>query len=640
MKRAHGLFIFGIGLAVGVVSIFSLSLGLFRAQESGIEDRLFSQKKVDPAIVVVSIDNGSIQKIGQWPWPRAVYGQLFAVLNAARPVAVGLDVMLSEPSRVGVADDNALSLSLQSISYPIVMPREENPPLAPLSLFTSAPKVSTGHVQFVTDPDGVVRTTYLVDSFAARVATIATGEKYSFASTTSRIVFAGGANAFPIIPFSSVLDGSRTSELAGKIVLIGATAADLHDDAIVPTSNGAPIPGVVIQANVVNMLTQNYRLDEPSFAVSSLLLLLAALLPAILFYLFPRSLVAVGLSVTGGIIFTIVALVLFDQGVVLDLIHIHLAWITSAVLLFLYRYFVTEKERREMRHAFGKYVSKDILEEILKDPKKVKLGGDEKDATVFFSDVRGFTTLSEKLTPAELVAFLNRYLSSMTDIALENRGVVDKYIGDAIMAFWGAPISEPDHARLAMRASLLMIDALVDFNAKNKAAGDLEIDIGIGLNSGPVIAGNMGSELRFDYTVMGDTVNLASRLEGQTKTYGVHIIASETSVAKISPDVAKQDNLLFRELDKIKVKGKTQPVTIFEVVERSKMATTSVVLRSFNTARDAYYAGKFAEAKTQFETILKDLPGDGPSKLLLERSAYFIEHPPENWVGVYEFKTK
>jgi adenylate cyclase len=274
--------------------------------------------------------------------------------------------------------------------------------------------------------------------------------------------------------------------------------------------------GVEIQAQVGDMILQNSSLIPLPRSLAMLWVLLAALLASLPFFFIRSAKRAFIASLLTGIIHAPLAIILFEQGWIPNILHVHLSWALGVLAAVLYRHLVSEKESRMMRQAFGKYVSKDVLEEILKDTTKIKLGGEERNATIFFSDVRGFTTLSESLSPTELTTFLNRYLTRMTDIALEERGVVDKYIGDAIMVFWGAPLENLKHPDDAVHAALRMTDALDAFNKESEAQGDPRIDIGIGMNTGDVVVGNMGSNQRFDYTVMGDAVNLASRLEGQT----------------------------------------------------------------------------------------------------------------------------
>jgi adenylate cyclase len=219
-----------------------------------------------------------------------------------------------------------------------------------------------------------------------------------------------------------------------------------------------------------------------------------------------------------------------------------------------------EENVKFIRTTFSKFVSKDVVDELLKNPNMIALGGARKEITIFFSDVRGFTTLSESLSPEELVKFLNEYLSTMTDLIIEYKGTIDKYMGDAIMAFWGAPVALEDHAYYACVASLAQMNKLKELQKSWIERNLSSIDIGIGLNSGHAVVGNMGSSHQMNYTVMGDTINLGSRLEGSNKTYGTNIIISEYTYEKV------KDRVYARELDLVQVKGKTQPVRIYELI--------------------------------------------------------------------------
>ncbi|MCS7084445.1 MAG: adenylate/guanylate cyclase domain-containing protein, partial [Aquificaceae bacterium] len=222
----------------------------------------------------------------------------------------------------------------------------------------------------------------------------------------------------------------------------------------------------------------------------------------------------------------------------------------------------TEEENvKYIRSTFSKFVAKDVVNELLANPDALKLGGEKKEVTVFFSDVRGFTTISETLSPENLVQLLNEYLSIMTDLIISYRGTIDKYMGDAIMAFWGAPIPNEEHAYYACIASLAQLEELKKLQQRWVEQGYPVIDIGIGLNSGYAVVGNMGSSHRMDYTVMGDTINLGSRLEGTNKQYGTRIIISEFTYAKV------KDRVYVRELDIIRVKGKNEPVKIYELLD-------------------------------------------------------------------------
>jgi adenylate cyclase len=227
--------------------------------------------------------------------------------------------------------------------------------------------------------------------------------------------------------------------------------------------------------------------------------------------------------------------------------------------MIVYRILTEEKEKKAIQGMFSNYVSKRVVEELLKHPEKLVLGGEDKQITVLFSDIRGFTTLSEKLTPQELVAHLNEYLSAMTDLIFKYEGTLDKYVGDEIMAFWNAPVEQENHAELACRTALEMMEVLKQLN--EQWPEEKKLNIGIGLNTGVMTVGNMGSKSRMDYTLMGDSVNLGARLEGTNKIYGTNIIISEFTYEQV------KDRFVCRELDNIRVKGKQKPVKIFQVMD-------------------------------------------------------------------------
>src|SRR5438093_1352160 len=251
----------------------------------------------------------------------------------------------------------------------------------------------------------------------------------------------------------------------------------------------------------------------------------------------------------------------FLHGWWLNLLVPALTLSTNVLLVSLYRSLFEEKEKRRVRTAFGQYLSPEVIRRLLVNPQLVE--PKKTDITVMFSDIRGFTTISEKLDAQELALFLNQYLSDMTGLVFEHHGTHDKYIGEAVMAFWGAPFEEPGHAARGCNTGLKMMDRVREMQKKWEAEGKPHLDIGIGLNTGVASVGNMGSVLRYGYTALGDTVNLSSRLEGLNKDYGTHIIVNESTY-----QAAKESGFLFRELDLIRVKGKLQPVTIWELIGR------------------------------------------------------------------------
>ncbi len=574
----HTLTYFGIALGIAVLVTASFLFNLFAGPERFLEDLLMSPRAVDPRITIVSIDSESLQNIGAWPWPRAVFAKAFSNLNAAAPKAVALDVIMADASRSGAADDAALKNALLHVTYPLVLPveggtllLEKNAPpeaselITPLQSFLAAPNVSLAHVNLVLDADGVARNVPLEirngeQAFPslARAALQKAGVHIEGRNSLERIVYAAPPGGIREIPFSRFLE-DNPPDLSGDIVFIGVTSPDLHDEKPTPLSRGTEMPGIEIQANIANMLLQGYRLASPPVWLEVLYILFLALLPAFFFSRFRNSLspLIASLVLGAGIVF--LDAVLFDQGVLLNIIHTTLACLLSAGVLLAYRYFREEREKRELREVFSKYVAGDVLSEIMKNPKAVVLGGEEKEITVLFSDIRGFTTLSEKVTPKELVRILNIYFTAMTEEILKNKGVLDKYIGDAIMAFWGAPLDDADQAEHALQAAAGMMRRLAEVNAGLEANGDPTIAIGIGIYTGPAVVGNIGSRERFDYTAMGDTVNVASRLEGLNKEHKTTLIIGESTRQKLKNDW--QTELL----GDVHVKGRNEEVKIYTV---------------------------------------------------------------------------
>jgi adenylate cyclase len=304
--------------------------------------------------------------------------------------------------------------------------------------------------------------------------------------------------------------------------------------------------------------------------------------------------------------------------------------------LTFYKYFTEERHKKAIKGTFEKYVSPAIVAEVLKDPSNLQLGGKKQRMTVLFSDVRGFTTISEKLDPQALSAMLNSYLTPMTELVFKNKGTLDKYMGDAIMAFFGAPIHYEDHAKMGVHCALDMMSLLPKLNEMLAQKGLPPIDVGIGLNTGDMSVGNMGSETVRSYTVMGDAVNLGSRLEGINKQYGTHIIISEFTYLEV------KDEFVCREVDWVRVKGKLQPVKIFEVISRkAEVVKSPEMLSFFEKGSVEYHSQNWDTAIDCFSKALNIDPEDEPSKLFLQRStAYKEEPPPKDWDGVFEMKTK
>ena len=348
--------------------------------------------------------------------------------------------------------------------------------------------------------------------------------------------------------------------LKGKICLVAAYAStgistDVHK------SPYGDLFGIEHHANALNTILNQDFIVKLTDLENVLVMLFIALLFG---YLLPRLSIPMTIIVTVAMLFgyTIAAYFMFDtKNIIIALTPPLMLIGADFAMIIALRVITEQKEKRYIRQTFSKFVSKSVVDDLLRHPEKLKLGGDKKILTVLFSDIRGFTTISEKLTPEQLVEHLNEYLQAMTDIVMKYNGTLDKYVGDEIMAFWGAPIPQDDHAYLACKACLDMIDDLNKMNIHWESLGKPRLDIGIGLNSGDMVVGNMGSTSRMDYTLMGDNVNLGARLEGTNKVYGTRIIISEFTYELV------KDLVIVRELDLIRVKGKHLPVKIYELVD-------------------------------------------------------------------------
>jgi adenylate cyclase len=430
---------------------------------------------------------------------------------------------------------------------------------------------------------------------------------------------------------------NKAEFIKNKIFVVGATAVGIYDLRVTPFEEN--YPGAETHLNAIdNMIQKNFFRTPPDERAYMPVLLLA--MGIVL------SIALAYLGAVSGLLLTAIFLIatslidryyFFNNGIIVSIIWPLFLTSVIYVSMTFYRYLTEERGKKELRQTFSKYVSPAIVNEILAHPDNVELGGKKQNLTVFFSDVRGFTTISEKLDPRALSDLLNSYLTPMTELVFKNRGTLDKYMGDAIMAFFGAPISYSDHANYACRCALQSLDKLFELQKSYEKKGLPTIDIGIGLNTGEVSVGNMGSETVRSYTVMGDAVNLASRLEGINKEYGTRIILSEMTYKEV------KDNFICREVDWVRVKGKVLPVKIFELISEAKAPNASVaeMLKWFQDGYHHYHAKAWQAGLASFSKALDLNPSDSVSKLYIERCQDYLVQPPEDgWDGVFVMKTK
>ncbi len=645
--------------------------------------------RADQDIVIFYIDQPSLDFYAKqgvsWPWPRQMYSAVVDFLRAGRAKAVFFDLIFSESSVYGASDDAELARSLTAagfvfLPYSLSASEQVEPvpagtlerlglgprpvPLRPPPSFRSIslpiPELlkasrGAGNVQFSPDGDSIFRRIPLVFSCQGRIlpalplvlAEFAGGpqalDRIPLDDTGQMVIrYHGPLGTYKSTSIAAVINSwaqveeGRAPQLppsgfAGKIVLIAGSAPGLMD--MRPSPLNPKSPGTEIHAAALDNLLRHDFVRFPAPAVSFLVLLAFCLItgvgasflrrvgPLVLFFLACLALpaAAAGLAMIPGYWLRFVAP---ELGVVVS-------FIGAAIV----NYNTEGKQRRFIKSVFRYYLSPDVIEQVLNDPSRLQLGGEKRDVTSFFSDVAGFTSLSEGLKPEDLVNLLNAYLSEMTDIILSTGGTLDKYEGDAIIAFWNAPLDQPDHALRACRAALRCQAKLAEMRAGFEARYGRGLQARIGLNSGPAVVGNMGSGSRFDYTAMGDTINLASRLEGACKVYGVSILVGEGTFARAG------EGMVFREVDTLRVVGKSQPVRVYEIVgERGSVpAERRTVLEAFARGLEAYKKRDWEGARRIFES----LGSDAPSRLYAERCrGLAADPPPADWDGVFALKSK
>jgi adenylate cyclase len=657
-----------LSVTVAVLGLFTV--GALESLEWKTVDLRFhwrGQRPVNKDIVVVAIDESSIDKLGRWPWPREMHGRVIEKLSKAGARAIAFDVLFTEPDKQNPSSDAAMAAAagkagsvVSAFFYRGGM--EGNlAGIDPLFPYPALMKESyLGFVNFNPDHDGIYRHSHLYALTgetvypSLAVATLAMSHKKTFQDLLPELpiiidkdplvahneMFINYAvptdDSYPIYSFADVLEGKVASDkLKDKIVLVGGTAAALFDVKATPY---LPIfYGVLIHANVIdNLIAGNYLRQMPGMFTFLFVLLLGLTLGVALPRLSPWAKLLSSLAVMAvgaGVSYWLFS----SRNAILPMIPPFLTAAGCYVGVQFYRLLVEEREKRKIKGSFRQYLSPKIIDIITKDPSKLSLGGEEREVSVFFLDIAGFTTMSETLKPTQLVEVMNSCLTEFSRIILKHDGLINKYIGDCIMAFWNAPADQPGHAAMACRAALDCMKVLPDINRRFQDRGLPRIDCRVGINTGTVVVGNMGSDERFDYTVLGDAVNLASRLEGANKSYHTHIMVSDTTFEQA------RESIEARDLDLIRVKGKKEPRKVFEILcgkgEMSEEMTEG--RKRYHHALSLYRQKSFEEAIEAFQSVFDYLPNDHVTRVYLERARGFTNHPPPpTWDGVYEMMTK
>ena len=705
--RAEWLLTAGIGLAASFLALGIQWAGWLEFYEYKSMDLLMRWRGAAPAdsrVVICDIDAESVDRLGQWPWPRRTLADLVDRLSAAGARVIAFDVVFAEPDRGGPEQDAALAGAfsragnvilgyyfrreapsgngpaafggsehniLDSAVEQVIEPAGGFPIDEPATAETNLDMLAAAadsHGFFSMDPDadGVLRHyavvrpyngTYfpalavravqrMLDAgplqlapYAGNLPELTLGGKRIPTDEAGRlwINYRGAAGTFRAVSAIDVLRGRMGPDgLRDAIVFVGASETGIADVKAVPTARA--MPGVEIHATVADNLLNGRFIHDSALHLAVSLLAVVILCPvvAVLVHGFQRSLV--GFSVAGLLVLSwlgVCWLVFTQLDIHLQVVTPFLGGVAAYIGASVYQGVFVEARAREIKHTFQQYVSSAVVEELLKDPERVRLGGERRDLTVFFADVRGFTSMAEKLEPEQVVRLLNQVLTPLTEILLREGGTLDKYMGDAIMAIFGAPGRQEDHAARGCRVALAMRDELASLNRADHFATLLgeagsHVSIGIGLNSGWMAVGNMGSERQKNYTVVGDAVNLGARLESLNRLYGTDIIVSEFTAGKAG------DGFLFRELDRVRVKGKTEPVSVLELMGPAPgESRTRAIIEVFARGQAAYRKRDFAHAEGLFRELLTFSSGDGPAGIYLERCRRFRESPPPpDWDAV------
>jgi len=669
-------------------------------------------------IVLVAIDDESLQKINSWPIPRENYAKAVDNLNTWGARTVVFDVLFPEPVLAcgEVSSDDILAESFEkfnsqenrSIILAYTVQDENNgtdflddPPFElltsmipsqispnqkdlakkriesfnwPINKFIEK-EIELGYLNMEEDADGVFRHytifanvyskemegSLLLPSLGMRafmssldvndINIIVKDDGNSYidfeserininANGETKIRWVGGEEKFQTIPLWRLLEGVDFEEdnkkykldemFKGKTVFIASTATGAHD--LRNTSIDPKLPGVFAHMNMVDMLSHKnfYKSQDKSIEYSLWILALGMVILIVTMFFNKAILDIFVLTVLLCTSYAIDYYYFLPEGYEIRLFFTFFAFTSTYSWITFLNFNQANAEKKQIKGAFSRYVAPSIVNDMLDNPDKLKVGGEKRDITCMFSDVRDFTSISEKLSATELATSLNRYMGEMTDIVFETNGTLDKYIGDAIVAFWGAPIDIGDHVNQALDAAVKMLEALPKINEEFKSKNLPEFKIGLGLNSGECSVGNMGSNAIFAYTALGDNMNLGARLESLCKHYGAQILVSEFTFERMDKEKFK-----YRLIDKVKVKGKNLPVGVYEILySYHPFWVDEISLNKFKEAYELFIAGEFQKAKDLFEDILEIIHHDKACLRLRESCEEWLKNPPkdgEDW---------
>ncbi|MEZ6255685.1 MAG: adenylate/guanylate cyclase domain-containing protein [Patescibacteria group bacterium] len=636
---------------LGVLILLIAQTPYFVTLNNLFTDLLQGQIQTHKEIVIVGIDDASLKQLGAWPWDRELFATAIQNLQQANPNVIGIDVLFLEPRK---GDDN-LKQVVNNGSTQVVLANKFVSGEIQDTVIQSK-NVSTGYVNVVPDIDGKIRnTTFAVEANSNNKLT---NTEYSFAmqilseyykaspsvansfislrklSTPLISKFSYSNEPFATYSFTDIYNNNFNKEdFNNKIVLIGITTNDVKNnvaDNFVDVF-GDFIAGVQIHANIINSFLQERFLYESPLSLQIILTVMISFISTFLGlrYIkttFKRSIVF-AISLVANLV---IGIATFETGLIWPFILTTLVIITNFVGLVAYDAFINRIENRFIRKAFTHYVNPGLLSVLIKNPKELHLGGQEKRITVMFLDIRNFTSLAEKYRPDKAYRILNTYLEALTEIVLENDGTIDKYLGDGLMAIWNAPVDVKNHEYKALKTALEVLGAMEKLNKKSKH----NLNVGIGINTAEMLVGNVGGISRFDYTVVGDGANVASRIEGLTKVYGSKILTTNHTIKGLQTDLP---NAIYRKLDKVAVKGKSQAVWIYDLLPDT--LKNHQLKEEYEHALDIYREGNFKKALPIFEKLVETY-NDHAAKSMVQRLKDTKGIAPENWDGNWMFDHK
>ncbi len=660
-----------IGILVAIVLTIPILLNVFSSLNDHFADSLYTRNEPSSEIVIITVDNKSTSPspvgLGRFSqWSRENFIKLLDVLKKENPKVIAFDFLFSNPtSSISVQKlleleynleeksdtvklkiyDDFLNANKSSLKNPvdedlakafksfdnIILAASLQPDgeslIKPLAKF--ALKAKLGIINAYLEEKGILRSK--IPSFKISSENkiyddlaLTTVKKYlgkdeielPLQNGELLVNFFGDPFAYKMVSFVDVLNGNFESYFfKNKIVLVGPTAKEIHDEFFTPRSNKTPMPGVEFHANEIQTIIEGKFLVKQSHLSEVLtVFILACLLAISLNYL--GLVLSVLVSFFAVFTYILLAHVLYSQGLIINMVYPFAAIILAYLGSWVYKYFIADRGKREIKSAFGHYLSPELVDQIAKNPELVKLGGEKKVVTVFFSDIKDSTSYSEKIEVQSWVSQVNEYFTVMEFILKSYGGTLDKYEGDAIMGFFNAPISQEDHVLRAYLSALAMRKALQKLHEKWQQENKPLIDFRIGINTGEALVGNFGSQTRFDYTVMGDTVNTASRLEGSAnKTYGTKIIVAGFDEFLSSEHKGK---VVLRELDSVLLTGKKEPVEVFELVCFNQELTQEKksILEIYSKGLSLFRAKDFEQAVAEFKKIAEQ---DPPAAFMLKR---------------------